>query len=420
MQVQRQSPTTPSPLSSHLKSMTADGKISKDEYKKLADIVEQLDASPKDKAALLKIVDKAKDYTNPGLFSDGILENKEMGKLQKLAKKLDSGLANEFLDAFKATAKPTENNSFLGSIFKSIFSAFTGKPTGNPSPAQASPQTDQNQVTPRQSHPTGPLTPSTQFPNRPPVTGATNAPPLSNTPSGEIYEKSPYHDPNKFVPAFSMTAFHESGSHRSKADPYAVGAITKPSRSQDLGGKTYGTYQFESSTYPDGSNAGSNKVKNSTLMRFINDPKNPYGEQLRAAVQQHGVGTPGFDKVWENLALQDNKGFGEAQQQFLHTEKAASVEKFMDAAELAPEVRQDNRIRDLIMGTTNHVGGLAKGVSSHLAQLQRNAGRKLTANEVGQAITDFKKGRVSSWFRSSPGAQAGVTNRFNAERQVFA
>jgi hypothetical protein len=52
--------------------------------------------------------------------------------------------------------------------------------------------------------------------------------------------------------------------------------------------------------------------------------------------------------------------------------------------------------------------------------LQERAGRKFSANEIGKALADYKETKISSWFRSSPGAHAGIENRFEAEGRQFA
>jgi hypothetical protein len=127
-----------------------------------------------------------------------------------------------------------------------------------------------------------------------------------------------------------------------------------------------------------------------------------------------------FDALWAHLSNQNNKEFGMAQEAFALKDKGQNIQRFMDKAELSAEVREDPRIQDLIMGTTNHVGGLADGAAEHIAALQRQAGRPLTANEVGKAIAEFKESKISSWFRSSPGAHAGLENRFEAEARAFA
>lgn len=243
---------------------------------------------------------------------------------------------------------------------------------------------------------------------------------FSDTAPGSLYERSPYHDETKFVPRFAMTAFHESGVYRSPKDPYAVGAISRPRRRDDLGGKTYGSYQFESSVHTDGSRPDASRVANSTLSRFLKWSGNPYGPALREAADRHGIGSAAFDQVWAQLARDQNKLFGEAQQAFMLSERTASVQSFMNRADLSPEVKADSRIQDLIMGTTNHVGGLASSAAEHLARLQREAGRKFTANEAGRALAEYKQTQIASWFQSSPGAWNGIRNRFQDERSQFA
>lgn len=238
--------------------------------------------------------------------------------------------------------------------------------------------------------------------------------------SGAIYQKSRYHDESKFVPQFPMAAFHESGVYRRDWDPYAVGAISRPKKSDDLGGKTYGTYQFESSVYIDGTSRGGKGGSGSTLSRFINDPANPFGSHLKATAQKYGLASKAFDALWTKFAREHNQAFGLAQEAFVLKDKGDNVQRFMGLAQLSPEVRQDPRIQDLIMGTTNHVGELADGAAKHLAGLQQRAGRKFSANEIGKALADYKETRISSWFRSSPGAHAGIENRFEAEGRQFA
>lgn len=234
--------------------------------------------------------------------------------------------------------------------------------------------------------------------------------------AGSLYKRSPYHRDDLFVPAFGMAAYHESGVFRKPSDPYAAGAISRPRRRQDLGGKSYGTYQFQSSVYPDGSRSGN--PQQSTLGRFVNWPGNPFGAELKAAASRHGLASGGFDQAWQQLARQRNKDFGEAQQAFLLHERQQQVARFMDRARLSPEVRNDPRIVDMIMGTTNHVGGLADRAADHLAGLQR--GGSLSANEIGRALAEYKEARIASWFRSSPGAWNGLRNRFQDERTMFA
>ena len=448
----------PASVSGILQQSAADGRMSKSEIKQLKVALEQSSLPDTEKQAILRLANKIREFSTGGLFSKGSLNPDEMAQLKAMEPELgDSECAREMLTLFDAHVQPEREFSLfraIGDFFSHLFGgdsddADDAAPAIDPQ--AAAPYTQSSNQT--GSYQTAPLDPQgVSFPDRAPTNPGANpganpaAAPASNpaypyvpTPdpvaalpdyrpdyftaappdAGKMYERSPHHDESKFVPAFAMTAFHESGSYRKPNDPYAVGAITRPTRRQDLGGKTYGSYQFESSVYADGSTAGRSKTSGSTLMRFVNWPGNPFGEQLRAAAQQHGIASPGFDQVWKQLAQDQNKVFGEAQQQFLLNDRTESVGRFMDRAQLSEAVRQDPRIVDLVMGTTNQVASLADGVAEFLAQKQASAGRKLSVEEVGVAITQYKKEHIGSWFRSSPEAQAGIRNRYNEEQSVF-
>lgn len=233
------------------------------------------------------------------------------------------------------------------------------------------------------------------------------------------YQVSPHHRTDAFAPAYAITAYHESGVYRTEKDPYAVGAITTPSKRQDLGGKTYGTYQFESYIYKNGDRHSQSRVENSTLMRFLKSPGNPFGEALLKVARQEGLASSAFDKAWKELAQNQNKAFGLAQQTFFEHEARQKVDAFFDRAGIQGAARQSPELVDLVMGTLNQFGGLANKMADHLQAKQAEADRSFSAREVGMTLSDYKLSRVTSLFKSSPGAWAGVRARFQAERKVF-
>lgn len=235
----------------------------------------------------------------------------------------------------------------------------------------------------------------------------------------KIYKRSPYHDPQAFVPQYSITAYHESGVYRTAEDPYAVGAITNPDKSDDLGGKTYGTYQFESFVYRNGDRRSERFVENSTLMRFLKSDKNPFGPELLAIARSKGAASSAFDNAWKQLAKTQNKAFGTAQQQFLESDKKATANAFFDRANIAPGARANPELFDLVLGTSNQFDSLAEGMADRLAALQKKAGRSFSAKEIGVALSNDKLSRISSLFKSSPDAWDGVRARFKAERAIF-
>lgn len=434
-------PQQTSPLSGLLQQSAADGRMSKKEVQAIKKALDESTLPANEKAAILRLADKMQEFSKGGFFSKGSINPEEMSQLKAMEPELaNSDCAREMLSLFDAKVAPEQSMSLfeaIGEFFKNLFggdSAPATEAAASNAPAaidtQSSSQTGSYQ--PADMDPQGvsfprPTTSNAAYPDEPardPVASLPDYKPeyfSATAPSdpSHMYERSPYHDENKFVPAFAMTAFHESGVYRSASDPYAVGAISKPSRRQDLGGKTYGTYQFESSVYADGSTSGKGRASGSTLMRFVNSANNPFGQQLRAAAQQYGIASPGFDQVWKELAQTKNKEFGLAQQQFMLEERTESVSKFMDRAQLSEEVRKDPRIVDLVMGTSNQVASLADGVADYLAQKQAAAGRKLSVEEVGVAITQYKKEHIGSWFKSSPEAHAGIRNRYNDEQAVF-
>lgn len=235
-----------------------------------------------------------------------------------------------------------------------------------------------------------------------------------------LYGYSWNHDPAKFVPKYPMTAYHESGIYRKQSDPYAVGAIARPSKEDDPGGKTYGSYQFESYTYNDGSNAGAKQVAGSTIGRFANWKDNPYGADFKKVIEKNGIGSAEFDALWQKLASEQNLAFGNAQQTFLELDKADEVAAMFDRMGAATDVRKDPRLVDLLMGTTNHIGNLAKGVGNRVKAAQDERKTPFTADELGRAIIDDKKSNVNGHFSgASQDTRNSITARYDAERTQF-
>lgn len=259
-------------------------------------------------------------------------------------------------------------------------------------------------------------------PTRPPARPAV-APPSgsgletgpAHAPRGEL--RSRWHNDEKFVPKYASTAYSESSIFRRESDPYAVGAISNPTRRQDLGGKTYGVYQFESSVYRDGSTRGARAVQGSTAMRFLNWEGNPYGSELKGIVAKHGMASAEFDAAWRRISTEDNKAFGLVQEQFMEVEREKQVKGFFDQIGASEEVRKDPRLVDLVMGTNNQYGGLSKGIANHVRA--RNRDGKLSAEEIGRLIQDHKRANVGRHFRSSPGAHRGIYNRIAREKAMF-
>ena len=231
--------------------------------------------------------------------------------------------------------------------------------------------------------------------------------------------RSPDHSADAFVPKYRATAYSESDMYRTKADPYAVGAVTNPSQHDDDGGKTYGTYQFESYIYKDGSKKSEDAVTGSTVMRFANWTDNPYGARLQAVVKKNGVTSPEFDALWKELTAKENKDFGKAQERFLEVDKADEVTALFDQAGVSAAARKDADLYDIAIGTVNQYGSLAKGMAEAVKAKQDAAKRPLTADEVGAALQADKTSKVKTHFKSSPNAWDGINARIDREKGLF-
>jgi hypothetical protein len=225
------------------------------------------------------------------------------------------------------------------------------------------------------------------------------------------------HSEDAFIPTYRATAYSESDMYRTKADPYAVGAITKPDQDDDDGGKTYGTYQFESYVYRDGTKKSDKAVDSSTVMRFIRWKDNPYGTKLAEAAKD-GVATEKFDAVWKELTEKENKAFGKAQERFLEVDVADKVTAFFDTAKVPAELRKDPDLYDVAVGTLNQYNNLANGMATDLAA-KIAAMKSPTADQVGAALQDIKAGKVESHFKSSPDAWEGIRERIGREKRMF-
>ncbi|MBM76554.1 MAG: hypothetical protein CMK59_14195 [Proteobacteria bacterium] len=233
-----------------------------------------------------------------------------------------------------------------------------------------------------------------------------------------LYGHSKYHDEEKFVPSFPMMAYHESGKYRSKNDPYAVGAVTNPKKNDDLGGKTYGIYQFESFVHS-GGNHKSKAAKGSTVMRFVRWEKNPFGKQMQTIVDKHGIASLEFDALWQTLAAKQNNDFGKAQQDFIRHDKGQKVIPWMKRAKLSDKVQADDAFFDLVLGTLNQTGGLANKTADHIAAMQKKEGRYFSVKEAANILIDHKISNIPNWFKSSPDAHKGILNRYTAEKKAF-
>ncbi len=204
-----------------------------------------------------------------------------------------------------------------------------------------------------------------------------------------------------FVPRYKSTANNESSVFRTQKDPFAVGAIS--SGKGDLGGKSYGVYQF-----------ASNEAVSTALRDFVNWSKNPYKDVLR---NSGALKSDNFDAAWKSLAATHNKEFGLVQENFAReTMWAPLLDKFNKTSGVNLTSRSDKLI-DLVVGTVNQYGKLVQGIARYVAD---NGGDKLSDNQVGILMQNYKLANVDSHFKSSSAAvRRGIRSRIIRERKAF-
>lgn len=203
-----------------------------------------------------------------------------------------------------------------------------------------------------------------------------------------------------FVPRYKSTANNESSVFRTQKDPYAVGAIS--SGKGDLGGKSYGVYQFPS-----------NRSVSTTLYDFINWSRNPFSAQLKKYV----VASTNFDNVWKELAITNNKEFGLIQEKFAaEVAWAPLLQKFAKISTVNLDTRSD-KLLDIVVGTVNQYNTISQRIARYIAE---NGGNNLSDNQIGLLIQNYKLANVANHFKSSsPSVRRGITSRILRERRAF-
>lgn len=200
----------------------------------------------------------------------------------------------------------------------------------------------------------------------------------------------------RWRPRFPITADNESGEFRTKADPWAIGAVDDGLG--DHGGKSYGVYQFAS--------------HDGQLARFIASLKEP----LRGPLADHQIGSPQFDAAWESLAKTFPDAFALAQEDFFLRDYTDELAKFEAASGVDLSSRSD-ALRDIIFGTVNQFGDLSyRGMAR---AVRAAGGNKLSDRAVVAALNGYKIANVDDLFSNSDAAtRRGVVARFREEMSL--
>ena len=233
--------------------------------------------------------------------------------------------------------------------------------------------------------------------------------------TGKIPEEVTQEEPPKdvtFKPRFPETAKHESGILRTKAVPYAVGAV--PSAKNDPGKQSYGTYQIRTQEMPN----------------FVDSlPDGEKYKQLKSLLKSHGVGTPAFNAEYKKVAAKYNKDFGELQESFrvdVGSDAQKSVIKHLGIREFYV---YPDRFMDFMFGFVNQYGAglapkVAKTMGANMKAAAKKKGSPLSMNEIVGVMSDYKLKNVKSNFNKvfKKGGEPALDNlraRFRREQSQF-
>lgn len=180
----------------------------------------------------------------------------------------------------------------------------------------------------------------------------------------------------------------------------------------DLGGASYGVYQF-ASFLPEVNEAnGKNRPKfngNSPVEQYIKSSK--YKEMFAGLTPA----TPEFDNKWKEIASTDSANFKKSQHDYVKEKyydvyMANLMRSGLDLSNFGPGVQ------DLVWSTAVQFGGGA--VSIFTTPLDGKS--QLTDKDIITLVSDYKINTVDDRFKSSStSVRAGVKSRFENEKTTL-
>jgi hypothetical protein len=177
----------------------------------------------------------------------------------------------------------------------------------------------------------------------------------------------------------------------------------------DLGGASYGKYQFASYMGANGQPTGGGNVANSPVRQFV--ASSSYAEEFRGLVP----GTPAFDNKWREVAARDPKGFEEEQRQYVQDQYYTPASNNLRASGLDLSNRGP-AVQEAIWSTSVQYGpgGANRIFNRALEGKDVNA---MTDAEIVSAVQQDKLKNVHNDFRSSPSLHENLRNRIRSEER---
>lgn len=227
--------------------------------------------------------------------------------------------------------------------------------------------------------------------------------------SGEPIKTTP---PTDVTPRNGKVVPSELGSISSKYESNGnPGTINKYSSGSDLGGASYGAYQFASylkaEATPTRSTVTASQIKNSPIQMYIR--ASAFGSEFAGL----SPATPEFDAKWKAVASANKAAFLADQHKYIERNY------YQVAASKLPSsiTNRGKAIHEAIwsMAVQLGPGGCANKFKSVLGNLDPS----VCDDKAITLLYDSRIATVKTDFKSSPGLWAGLTNRFTSEKAAL-
>lgn len=199
-------------------------------------------------------------------------------------------------------------------------------------------------------------------------------------------------------------------SERYESGGKGPGTINNYINSGDLGGASYGTYQFASylpEKMPNGNSRPS--AKNSPVLQFINNSK------FKSEFANLEPATPSFDSKWKEIAQRSPKEFKQDQHDYIQKKyydvAVANLKRAgLDMSTYGPAVQ------DLIWS-----GAVQFGPANISAFKETLSGKsQLSDKDIVTLVSEWKIKNVDILFKSSSqNIKEGVRTRYQSEKQAL-
>jgi hypothetical protein len=214
-------------------------------------------------------------------------------------------------------------------------------------------------------------------------------------------------DPGRVIPSKlgSISEKAESGGR-------GPGVINSYSSGADLGGASYGVYQFASYLKGPGvktkDSDNDKKIRNSPIKKYLRSSKYSMDfEGLEPA-------TPEFDSLWKTIAASDSDNFRKDQHDYIEREYYQSA-----IAKLPSAITYRRRaVHEAIWSMSVQLGP-SGAANTIIAAVGTNPDISICDDKLCEVIYNHRLANVQTQFASSPKLWPGLISRFESEKKAL-